>query len=144
MLSCMSAHRFAARRESVTVIAWLLIVFSSFGLLSLLMTWSMRDWPMLQPTLALYRVPFPATPVIALISVSVHLACAVGLLRRIGWARHVYVATALAMVGFSMWDMPSPWPLFAVPALIFPIVAAVFLYRPAANNWFAGEDAPAA
>ena len=124
----------------MTVIAWLLLVFGVIGLPACLMGWFMRDWPMLQPLLATYRVPYPVTIEVAMLSISIQMLCAVGLLFRLGWTRHVYVVTALATTGFSMWAMPWPWPVFALSGVLLPIVAAVFLYRPASNHWFAGED----
>lgn len=128
------------RPESVTVIAWLLLVFGVIGLPAYLMAWFMRDWPMLQPLLATYRLPYPLTMELGMLGISIQMLCAVGLLFRLGWARHVYVVTALATTGFSIWAMPTPWPLFAVPGVLIPIVAAVFLYRPAANRWFSAQE----
>ena len=132
----------AQRPESVTVIAWLLIVFGGFGLMGCLVGWTMKDWPMMQPIIASYKVAYPIMLGAALASLSIYMLCAVGLLLRQGWARHVYLVTAFSMIGFSTWA--TPWPQFVLPSLIFPVVATMFLYRPAANRWFAGEDGPAA
>lgn len=133
------ARSYAVRPESVTVIAWLLIIFGAFDLLACMVTWSMRDWPTMRPILAQYRIPFEVILAVAAVSIAIYFFCAVALLLRRGWARHLYVATALAMAAFSAWV--SPWPLFAmVPSLFFPLVAMVFLYRPAANHWFAHAD----
>lgn len=137
------ARNSVARPESVTVIAWLLIIFGMFELLACMVTWSMRDWPTMQPLLAQYRLPFSMILAVAVAGIVVYLLCAVALLLRQGWARHLYVASALAMAAFSAWA--SPWPLFALtPSLFFPLVATVFLYRPAANRWFDSGDAAAA
>jgi hypothetical protein len=129
------------RPESVTVIAWLLIVLGTFGLMGCLTAWSMRDWPVMQPLLASYRLPYAVVLGVAASSLAVHMLCAVALLMRVGWSRHVYFITALAMVGFSLWV--SPWPQFTVPSVLFPAVASMFLYRGAANRWFAAQE-PAA
>ena len=131
------------RPESVTVIAWLLIIFSAFDLLACMVTWSMKDLPALRPMLAAYRLPFGLLIAVMVACIAVYLFCAVALLLRQGWARHVYVVSALAMAAFSAWA--SPWPLFAmVPSLFFPLVAMVFLYRPAANRWFETPEAAVA
>jgi hypothetical protein len=135
----LGARSYAARPESVTVIAWLLIIFGAFELLACMVTWSMKDWPNMQPIMAAYRLPFGLMLAAAAASIAIYMLCAVALLLRQGWARHVYVASALAMAAFSAWA--SPWPLFAmVPSLFFPLVATVFLYRPAANRWFDAHE----
>ena len=143
MLSCMSARNFVARPESVTVIAWLLIIFSVFDSLACAVTWSMRDLPAIQSLLTAYRVPFAVVLAVSVAGVAVYLLCAVALLLRQGWARHVYIVSALILAGFSAWA--SPWPLFALtPSLVFPLLATVFLYRPAANRWFEAQETIAA
>ena len=127
------------RPESVTVIAWLLIIFGAFGLLACVTAWSMRDWPMLQPMIAAYREPYPVIMAMDVVYIAIQLLCAVALLLRQGWGRHLYLVSALLMAGFAAWV--APWPLFVlVPSLFFPLMATMFLYRPAANQWFAGED----
>ena len=130
------------RPESVTVIAWLLIVFCGFGLMGSLAGWTVHDWPMMQPLLASYKEPYPVVLAIAVGCLALHIVCAVALLLRQGWARHVYVASALLMAAYSAWV--TPWPQFVLPSLIFPIVASMFLYRPLANQWFASEAAATA
>lgn len=134
----MSARNFVARPESVTVIAWLLIVFGGFGLMGCLVAWTMRDWPMMQPLLNAYRVSFMVVTAVAGTSYGLHIVCGAGLLMRQSWARHVYVITAMLMLAFSMWT--SPWPQFVMPSLLFPIVALMFLYRPNVNRWFDSKD----
>ena len=134
----MSARSFAPRPESVTVIAWILIVFCGFGLLGCTVAWTMHDWPMMQPILASYRLPYPVILAVSVAGMLLHLCCAVAFLLRQGWARHVYIVSALLLSGFSAWVIP--WPQFVLPSLVFPVVASMFLYRPAANRWF---DAPA-
>lgn len=126
------------RPESVTVIAWLLIVFGGFGLMGCLVTWTIRDWPAMQPLLNTYRVPYLVVLAVAGTCYVIHMLCAIAFLMRQSWARHVYVLTAMAMLGFSLWT--SPWPQFVLPSLVFPIVASMLLYRPAANSWFDEKD----
>jgi len=129
------------RPESVTVIAWILIVFCGFGLMGCVVAWTMHDWPMMQPLVTLYRVPYPVILAAAATSMAIHMACAVAILLRQSWARHVYVVTAMLMTGFSAWV--TPWPQFVLPSFIFPVVATMLLYRPLANRWFEGKDAAA-
>jgi hypothetical protein len=131
----MSTRDTVVRPESVTVIAWLLMIFGAFELMGCLATWTLHDLPMMQPILSTYREPFSVVLGVACAGVTVHIFCAIALLMRQGWARHVYVVTALAMTAFSAWV--SPWPQFALPQLLFPVVASMFLYRPIANQWFA-------
>ena len=134
----MSARSFAPRPESVTVIAWLLIVFGGFGLMGSVVAWTMHDWPMMQPLLSAYRLPYTVVLAVSVVSMVLHMACAVAFLMRLGWARHVYIVSAFMMSGFSAWVIP--WPQFVLPSLIFPVVATMFLYRPMANQWFAATE----
>lgn len=129
------------RPESVTVIAWLLIVLGAFGLMGCVAAWTMHDWPMMQPLVTAYRVPYAVVIGLSFLSFAIHIACAVGFLMRQGWSRHVYVATAFSMLAFAAWA--SPWPQFELPSLLFPVVASMFLYRPAASRWFAAPDTAA-
>lgn len=128
------------RPESVTVIAWLLIVFGGFGLMGCLVAWTMHDWPMMQPLLAAYRLPYPVVLAVSATGIVLHLCCAVAFLLRQGWARHVYFLSAIFIAGFSAWVIP--WPQFVLPSLVFPVVASMFLYRGAANRWFDEKEAP--
>lgn len=132
------------RPESVTVIGWLLVVFGAFGLLGCLLGWSIRDWPALQQTLASYHYPlsFQTMMEIGILGTTVRLLCAVGILRRMGWTRHLYLAWSVLMAAYALWI--GPWPLFVLPSILFSLVVAVLLFRPAANRWFAGEDVAAA
>jgi len=134
----LGARGYPVRPESVTVIAWLLLIFGAFELMGCLASWTLHDLPMMQPLLATYREPFSVVLAVACAGVTIHIFCAIAFLMRQGWARHVYVVTALAMTAFSAWV--SPWPQFAVPQLLFPVVASMFLYRPIANRWFDGGD----
>lgn len=126
-----------ARPESVTVIAWLLIVFGGFGLMGCLAGWTMHDWPMMRPLFASYRLPYAVVLAVATSSLILHVFCAVAMLLRQGWGRHVYIVSALLMTGFSAWV--TPWPQFVLPSLVFPVVASMLLYRPLANRWFEGR-----
>lgn len=132
------ARNSVARPESVTVIAWLLIIFGAFEMMGCLASWTLHDQPAIQPLLATYREPFAVVLAVAGAGVTIHLLCAIAFLMRRGWARHVYVVTALAMTAFSAWV--SPWPQFALPQLLFPVVASMFLYRDTANRWFASDE----
>jgi hypothetical protein len=125
------------RPESVTVVSWIVIVFCCIGLLALPLAWSMRNWPMLQPMLAQYRLPYSTVMLIAIVHVGIHLACAVAWLWRLGWARHVYVLTAVTGTAFTLWA--TPWPLFVLPSCVYYAVVMALLYRPVANRWFKGQ-----
>ena len=129
------------RPESVTVIAWLLILLGAFGLMGCVAAWTMQDMPMMHALVTAYRVPYSVVIGLACSSFVVNIGCAVGFLMRQGWARHVYVVTALAMLVFGAWA--SPWPQFELPSLLFPTVASMFLYRPLANRWFDAQETAA-
>lgn len=129
------------RPESVTVIGWLLVVFGAFGLLGCLFSWSVQDSPVIQQSMYMYHFPlsYRTMLLVGLAGGVVHMLCGGALLRRMGWARHVFAVWMVPATVYGIWI--APWKLFAVPSILLAVAAVVFLYRPAANRWFAGDAA---
>jgi hypothetical protein len=132
------------RPESVTVIGWLLVVFGALGLLGCLAMMPMRDLPMIQQSMTLYHYPvsFQTMMVVGVAGTAMRLLCGVAFLRRLGWARYVFVLCELPLLTYTAWV--TPWPIFVIPSVLLMLAAVVFLFRPAASHWFAGEDAATA
>jgi hypothetical protein len=118
----------------------MLMVFGAFGLLGCLMSWSMQDWPVIQQSMAAYHFPISYRTMVEVSVASgvVHLLCGAALLRRMGWARYLFVAWTVPATVYGLWI--APWKLFAIPSLVLAIAAVVLLFRPAANRWFAGKE----
>ncbi len=125
------------RPESVTVIGWLLIIFGAMGFLTCLMSWSMRDMPMIQQSMAMYHYPisFQTMMLVGLIGTALRLFCGVAFLWRLGWARYVYVVCEVPLISYTAWI--TPWPVFVIPSILLTLAAIAFLFRPKANSWFA-------
>lgn len=127
------------RPESVTVISWILLVFSAFDYLGCGLIWVMRDLPAMQQMMARYPISIMTMMWVSVAGVTICAICAVGFLKRIGWARHVYLGWAAAMLVYGYWN--SPYPLLLIPNVVFTVVLLVLIYRPVANRWFAGKPA---
>lgn len=127
-----------ARPMSVTVVAWILIVFALFGLLGVLFTALLWDTPLVQQTLARVHAPVPVQAAIGLGGLAIRLACGIALLFRQNWARYLY--TGWAVIGLAYAVIASPYTLWLlVPTLIFTLVIVYFLFTPAAKKYFAGK-----
>jgi|GEM_PF-4211704 len=138
------------RPERVTVVSWLLLVFSAFGLLSLMLTFPMLKGmgsdPSMQPFIQAYldRIPVPLPVHFALLGVAAAIPpfCAVGFLRRWGWTRTLYVSVAFLGGAYGIYINPySLW--FMLPGLLLPIGVLYCVYSTPARNWFAGKDSAA-
>jgi hypothetical protein len=129
------------RPESVTVIGWMLIVFGVLGLLCFLMSWSLQDWPLIQQSMATYHYPisYRTMVMVGLAGGVVHVLCGAALLRRLDWARYLFVAWTAPATAYGLWI--APWKVYAIPSVLLMAVAIAFLFRPAANRWFAGKSA---
>lgn len=126
-----------ARPLSVTVIAWILIVFGAFGLLGVLSVALLWDLPMLQQSFARIHVPLALQVAVGLVGVAVRLGCGTALLFRQNWARFLYAVWSVIALGYAV--VASPYTLWLlVPPLVFVLVVVYFLFRPAAQQYFGG------
>ena len=119
------------RPTSLTVIAWLLIVFGAFGVISQLL---MGDNPIAQKMLA--ESPFPKTVHMAMgiIGAVVSLASGYGILKGLNWSRYLYMGWGI--VGLVFGFLTTPFTSILLISVLFLAVFAFFLFRPAANAWF--------
>ena len=137
------------RPDRVTVVAWLLLVFSGFGLISLFMMSALSQLqPGDNPFLDRYMnhtVPLPVQTAIMGANVVIVVLCAVGFLRGVGWTRHAYVALNVVMLAYSAWlnsNLPfMPWLL--LPGIILPTAVCWCVYSKVARDWFDGRPEPA-
>lgn len=134
----------AVRPTSVTVVAWILIVLSTFGFLSMAMMASMIHSPLIQQTLADNPLSPLAILVVGFLGTLVTLLCGIGCLKRWGWARYVYVIWSPAGTLFNFFTSPYS-KLLMIPGVVIFVAVAVVLFLPEANAWFAtkGNNAPA-
>lgn len=127
-----------ARPMSITVVAWILIVFGVLGLLGMLMTLGLSGSPLMQASFARSHVPLSVTLSVGTFNSLVGLVCGIALLYRQNWARYLY--TVVAVIGLAYSVITSPYSLWLlVPSLIFTLVIVYFLFRPVAGRYFSGE-----
>lgn len=137
------------RPERVTVVSWIVLVFSAFGIMGLFMMGALSrlapgDNPMFDRYVN-HAVPLPVQTAIMGVHIVVVVLCAVGFLRRVGWARHVYVAVNVVMLTYSAWlnaQLPfMPWSLLA--GMILPVAVCWCVYSKPSRDWFDGKAEPA-
>lgn len=121
------------RPTSLTIIAWLLIVFGVFGLISQLM---MGDNPVVQKVLAESPLPSSVHMAMGIIGAVVSLASGYGILKGLNWSRYLYVGWSIVGLVFGL--LTSPFTSIFLISVLFLAVFAFFLFRPAANAWFGG------
>lgn len=122
------------RPTSLTIIGWLLIVFAAFGLISQL---TMQNNPVAQQILA--ESPLPASVHIALgiVGALVSAASGYGILKGLNWSRFLYVGWSI--LGLAIALVTTPFTSILLISVVVIAIIAFFLFRSAANAWFAGD-----
>lgn len=127
------------RPVSVTVVAWILIVFGVFGVFAILFTALLWHMPLMQQGLARIHAPVTVQVATGLAGVVIRLSCGVALLFRQNWARFLYAVWSVFALGYTV--VTSPFPLWLiVPSLVFTLVIVYFLFTPAARLYFTGTS----
>jgi membrane protein YdbS with pleckstrin-like domain len=119
------------RPLSLTIIGWLLVVFTLFGLYGLA---TMGSNPVATKMLEQMHVSLRFEQAWGLLGSVVNLVCAYGILKGIPWSRVLFVVWGVIglVVGFYI----SPIKYVLVFSLVFIVVIAAFLWTNAANDWF--------
>ena len=119
------------RPLSLTIIAWVLIVFSLFGLFGI---FTMGTNPVAVKMLEQMHVSLLFEQVWGVIGVIINLICAYGILKGLPWSRVLYVVWGVIglVVGFYI----SPMKSAVVLSLVFLIVISAVLVTKASNGWF--------
>ncbi len=126
------------RPISVTVIAWLLIILGVFGLFGAAQM-ILRPNVESQKILAESPIPISVQRGMMVGGTLVELVCGVFMLRGRNWARLFFVVwSALSL---SVWGAVSPHKLFMIPGVVMFAIEVFFLFRPAANAFFANNGA---
>jgi len=125
-----------ARPTSLTVIGWLLIVMSLFGLISQL---TMQDNPVAQQILAESPLPASVHMIVGVIGSVLSAVSGYGVLKGMNWSRFLYVGWSLFGLAFAL--ATTPFTSIMIMSLLFLAVFAFFLFRPAANTWFGAQTA---
>lgn len=126
------------RPTSITVIAWVLIVL---GGLSLVTTAVMTNNPTAVALMSKSALPVPVQYVISYVGSLVMVVAGVAMLKRQNWARWLYVGWSI--IGFAVGLATSPTKLAMIPGLVVFLILTFFLFRPKANEYFAGLESTA-
>lgn len=119
------------RPLSVTIVGWVLIVFAILGVIAVAM--SIGDARM-EADMAASGVPPTSMYIVNLLGTAITLACGIGVLKGMNWARWLYVAwgTLSALAALAI----TPSPTLALISLAIVALIAFFLFRKPADAWF--------
>ena len=122
-----------ARHTSITVISWILIVA---GVISLITSTVALNNPMAKELMARSPIPLPVQYAMLYVGLLVMITGGVAMLKALNWGRLLYViwSAAGSVIGFAT----SPMKIALIPGFLLYLVVVFFLFRPKANQFFAG------
>jgi len=119
------------RPLSLTIIGWLLIVFSLFGLFGVV---SMGSNAAAMKMLEQMHTSLLFQQVWGVLGAIINVAVAYGIFKGLPWSRVLYVVWGI--VGLVVAAYTSPIKVAVVVGLIFLVVISAFLFTNSANDWF--------
>ena len=119
------------RPLSLTIIGWLLIVFSLFGLFGVV---TMGSNPAAMKMLEQMHTSLLFQQVWGVLGAIINVAVAYGIFKGLPWSRVLYVVWGI--VGLVVAAYTSPIKVAVVVGLIFLVVISAFLFTNSANDWF--------
>jgi hypothetical protein len=122
------------RPLSLTIIGWLLIVLTLFGLYSIL---TMGSNPIAVKMLAQMHVTLMFQQIWGTINCVITLICAYGILKGLPWSRVLYLVWGVIGMGVAFYT--SPIKSLIVFSLIILVVICAFLWTNNANDWFSAR-----
>jgi hypothetical protein len=123
-----------SRPTSITVISWIIMVTSVFGLISSVV---MMGNPMVTELMAKIPIPIAVQYGMRFGVLTFNFIFALFMLKGRNWARMLYVA--VGAVCFAINLVTSPVKLMMLPGLILFAVVVFFLFRPRPNAFFGGS-----
>jgi len=121
------------RPTSITVISWILIVV---GVISSVTTTAALNNPMAKELMAQNPIPQPVQYAVLYVGLLVMIVSGVAMLKALNWGRLLYVIWSAA--GFVISFATSPMKIAMIPGFLLYLVVVFFLFRPKANQFFAG------
>ncbi|MEA3080630.1 MAG: hypothetical protein QOD54_298 [Sphingomonadales bacterium] len=119
------------RPLSMTIIAWLLIVLTLFGLFGIV---TMGSNPVAMKMLEQMHISLRLEQTYGLLGAVINLACAYAILKGLPWGRVLYVVWGV--IGLVVGMYISPVKYAVVISLVVVVVIAAFLWTNTANDWF--------
>jgi len=123
------------RPTSITVIAWILIVMSGISLIT--STISLNN-PMAKELMSRSSIPIPIQYAMMYVGLLITLISGIAMLKGQNWARLLYVIWSI--IGFVFGIATSPMKAAMIPGFVVFLIIAFFLFRPKANEYFAGTE----
>jgi hypothetical protein len=122
------------RPLSLTIIAWVLIIF---GLIGLYGAATMGSNPMSAKMFAQSPVPLVVNQIWGAIGAIVGFIVAYGIFKGQPWSRVLYVVWSIIQLLVGLYI--SPIKLALVLGLVFLVVFSIFLFSEKANDWFSAR-----
>jgi len=119
------------RPLSLTIIGWLLIVFSLFGLFGVV---TMGSNAAAMKMLEQMHTSLLFQQVWGVLGAIINVAVAYGIFKGLPWSRVLYVVWGV--VGLVVAAYTSPIKVAVVVGLIFLVAISAFLFTNSANDWF--------
>ena len=125
-----------SRPQSLTVVCWILIVLSPFGILPFF-TGHIHD-PNVVELMSKSPMPIPVQYAMTWLGVLIASGSGIMMLYRKNWARLLYMGWSI--FGILIGLITSPFKIMLLPAILIYAIIAFFLFRPAANAYFSGVE----
>jgi preprotein translocase subunit YajC len=129
------------RPTSLTVIAWLLIVAGVISFINIFVVWSQQSAQvkeMMKSSPMLFHLKFMLSNYIAILVLWIS---GIGILKRYNWARFLYaIYGIISLIRSIIYFTSKPLTLKIIPIVIIFLIVVFFLFRPKANNYFAGKE----
>lgn len=122
------------RPLSLTIIAWFLVLTGLFSIYGVL---TMGSNPVALRMIEQMHTSLRFQQAIGVIGTIVALVSAYGVFRGLPWSRVLYVGWGI--IGAIIALITSPMKSVAILSIIFLVIIAYFLFRPAADRWFAAK-----
>lgn len=119
------------RPLSMSIIGWLLVVLTVFGLWGIV---SINSNPIAANMLRQMNISIPLYQAWGALGAIVNLACAYGILKGLPWGRVLYLVWGIIGLVVSLYI--SPMKVAVVFGLIVLVIICVFLWTNTANDWF--------
>jgi hypothetical protein len=123
------------RPLSVTIIAWLLIVFAVISAATIPFT---LGNPAAQELMAKSMISIPVQYFMMFAGLLISIVSGIFMLRGANWARMLYIIWGA--VGFIVSFITSPAKLVVIPGFLVYLIVVFFLLRPKATAFFTGSD----
>src|SRR6059058_114037 len=119
------------RPLSLTIIAWVLVVFALFGLYGII---TMGSNPIVMKMLDQMHVSLLFEQIWGAAGCIVSLICAYGIFKGLPWSRVLYVVWGV--IGLVVGFYTSPMKAALLLSLLLLVVISFFLFRHTADDWF--------